>query len=92
MTFQTDGLLVIGELPNEEHYPCLVCREVPDRVYVDLFTPEPSDIPASVASRVGETTLVVTYRLCPRCHKANPGAWKIRLLLLERLKAMTEAQ
>ncbi len=90
LKMQADGFVLIGELPNKEHYPCLVCRDIPDHVHVDLFTPEPSDIPASMASRVGDKTLAITYRLCPRCFKAKLAPWKIRLLLLERVKATVE--
>ena len=87
LKIQTDGFVVIGILPNEEHYPCLVCGQVPGFVFLDLFTPEPKDIPACTASRV-PNTLAMKYRLCPRCHAAKPLPSKIRLLVLERLKAM----
>ena len=86
---QTEGFFVIGDLPNDEHYCCLVCRDVPDRVHVDLFVPEPVDIPASIASRV-PNTLAVPYRLCPRCYRAKPDRWRIRLLVLEKLNAVAE--
>jgi hypothetical protein len=88
---QTDGFVAIGELPNAEHHPCLVCREIPDQVHVDLFTLEPTDIPESIAARV-PNTLAVKYRLCSRCYQARPANWKIRLLLLERLKNMAEVR
>ena len=88
VNLQTDGFVALGEQLNDEHKPCLVCGKIPDSVHVDLFTPEPRDIPASLASRVGEKTLAITYRLCPRCFNAKPRPWKIRLLLLERMKGM----
>ena len=90
MKMQTEGFFVIGELPNLEHYCCLVCRDVPDRVHVDLFVPEPRDIPESIASRVPKT-LAVPYRLCPHCYRAKSNRWRIRLLVLEKLNAMMEA-
>lgn len=89
MKIQTEGYIALGDLPNEERYRCLVCGEVADRVWVDLFVPEPSDIPTSLA-RPDSKTLVLPYRLCLRCHKDRPDARKIRLLMVERLKAMTE--
>jgi hypothetical protein len=81
MEFQTDGFVAVGDLPNDEGNPCLVCRCVPDRVWQDLFTPEKGDISFSVPDG---KTLAVTYRLCPRCAE-KPDPWKIRLLILERL-------
>jgi hypothetical protein len=89
LKMQTDGFVVIGMLPNEEHYPCLICGEIPDFVYVDLFTPEPKEIPAAIASRVANT-LAMKYRLCLRCHEAKPLPSKLRQLALERLKALGE--
>jgi hypothetical protein len=89
MEMQTEGFIAMGDLPNEERYPCLMCRNVPDRVRVDVFVPEPSDIPGSV-SLPNSKALVFLYRLCPRCYETKPDAWKIRLLMLERLTAMTE--
>ena len=87
---QTDGYVVIGVLPNDEHYRCLVCGCVPDRVHQDLFVPEPGEVPASIASRADKRQVVVLYRLCPHCYKAKPRPWKIRLLMLEKINAMTE--
>jgi hypothetical protein len=84
MKMQTEGFVALGELPNDERYPCLVCRCVPDVVMVDLFALEPEDVPASVAVPDSKT-LAVTYRLCPRCFKTKPDPWKLRLLVLERL-------
>jgi hypothetical protein len=55
---------------------------------VDLFTPDKSDIPPALATRVSTKTLAITYRLCPSCYEAKPAKWKIRLLLLESIKAM----
>jgi len=92
LKMQTDGFVVMGELPNDDHIPCLVCGKIPDSVHVDLFTPEPRDVPVSIASRVGGKTLAITYRICPSCFKAKPRPWKIRLLLLERMKGMVEGQ
>lgn len=83
MTIQTDGF-VLGDLPNEEHYRCLMCGEIPRRVHVDVFVPEPGDIPVSP---LDFRNMVLPYRLCPRCHGTKPEPWKIRLLLLERLSA-----
>jgi len=91
LKIQTDGFVVIGILPNEEHYPCLVCGQVPGFVFLDLFTPEPKDIPASIASRVSNT-LAMKYRLCLRCHEAKPLPSKIRRLVLARLKALGEVE
>lgn len=87
MTFkiQAEGFFAIGDLPIDEHHRCLLCRKAPDRVHEDLFVLERCDIPASIASRI-PNILVVQYRLCPNCDKAKPAPWKIRLLLLERLK------
>src|SRR5689334_21257786 len=48
MEIQTESYIVLGGLPNEERYHCLICGCTPDRVMVDLFVPEPKDIPASV--------------------------------------------
>lgn len=88
---QTDGFVVTGVLLNEEHYPCLVCGEIPDFVHVDLFTPEPSDIPEPFAVRVpNPLTLAIKYRLCAHCYKAKPEPWKMRLLLLARVEGMVE--
>jgi hypothetical protein len=89
---QTDGFVAIGEMPNGEQYPCLVCRQIPQSVHVDLFALDPSVTPTPLAIPAGEKTLVVTYRLCPSCYKAKPGPWKVRLLVLERLKARVEGQ
>ena len=86
---QTDGLIALGDLPNEENYPCLICRTRPDRVMVDLFVPEPNEIPASFPLPESKT-LVLPYRLCLACHKAKPGEWKIRLLMLERLNTLAK--
>src|SRR5262249_38733125 len=69
---QTDGYVVVGIFKNEDHYPCLICRDTPDMVWQDLFIPEPSDIPPSFAA-VESQTLVMPYRLCPQCHDAKPG-------------------
>ena len=88
---QNDGFFVVGVLPNEEHYCCLVCRTIPDRVHVDLFVPEPRDIPALIASRT-TNTLAVPYRLCPRCYEAKPAQWQIRLLVLEKLNAIAKEE
>lgn len=84
MDTQTEGFIALGELPNDEHYPCLICRRIPDVVMVDLFVPEPNDIPQSLVLRSSKA-LVLPYRLCPRCSKTKPDPWKIRLLMLERL-------
>ncbi len=87
--FQTDGYIVVGELRNEERYRCLICRNVPEVVRVDIFVPQPAEIPPSL--RVPEArTLVMPYRLCPQCHEAKPDFWKIRLLMLERLNALVK--
>jgi len=82
---QTDGLVSLGWLPNENRYPCLVCGTVPDVVMVDLFVPESEDINFPVPEG---KTLVLPYRLCEQCHHAKPDAWKIRLLILGRLHAV----
>jgi hypothetical protein len=82
---QTEGFVVIGVLPNEERYPCLICGDVPEPIWQDLFPVDPGDIPESLPLPAG-TNLVVTYRLCPSCHKSKPDPWKIRLLILARLK------
>jgi hypothetical protein len=87
MQMQTEGFVALGDLPNDEHYPCLICRKVPERVMVDLFIPEPSDIPSAVQWPTSKT-LVMPYRLCPQCHNAKPAPWKIRLLILERLNKL----
>jgi hypothetical protein len=89
---QTDGFVPIGEMPNEQLLPCLLCKQIPDRVHVNLFGLEANDIPASLVLQVGEKTLAITYRLCPSCYRIKPGVWKIRLLILERLKARVEGQ
>jgi hypothetical protein len=89
MKIQTDGFLAVGDLPNDEHVPCLVCRCVPDRVWQDIFCPEPGDIPSSFVAH-GSKTLVMTYRLCPGHAKVAP--WRIRLLMLERLNVMASGQ
>jgi hypothetical protein len=86
MKIQTEGFVAVGDLPNHEHYPCLACGHVPDRVMVDLFVPDLEDIPPTFAVPDSKT-LAVTYRLCPRCAEHKPAPWKIRLLLLERLNA-----
>jgi hypothetical protein len=84
MKIQTDGFVAVGDLPNDEGNPCLVCRCVPDRVWQDLFLVAPEDVPASVAAVVPDSkSLAVTYRLCPGHSKVAP--WRIRLLILERL-------
>ncbi len=85
---QTDGYLVFGILPNDEHDQCLICGEIPDFVHIDIFTPEPRDIPTCISSRIGEKTFGIKYRLCPRCFKAKPRPSKIRRFLLEGIKAM----
>ena len=87
MKMQTEGFVALGEMPNDDRYPCLICKQVPDSVVVDLFIPEPKDIPPTMPL---PGTLAVTYRLCPRCHKAKPEPWKIRLLVLERLRRMMQ--
>lgn len=89
---QTDGFVVVGVLPNEEHHRCLVCGKIPEDIHVDVFTPNKSDIPPSIATHVSTKTLALTYRLCPSCYKAKPDQWKLRLLLLERLEAMVEGE
>ena len=86
MEIQTEGFIVVGELPNDEHYHCLICRQVPDVVMVDVFVPDPKDIPLSIAVALPDSgTLVLPYRLCPQCSKPKPDPWKIRLLMLERM-------
>jgi hypothetical protein len=87
MKIQTEGFIALGELSNEGHYHCLLCRRVPDVVIVDLFVPGPKDVPPCFALPDSKT-LVLPYRLCPRCSKAKPDPWRIRLLMLERLNAM----
>jgi hypothetical protein len=87
MEIQTESYIVLGDLPNEERYHCLICGCTPDRVMVDLFVPEPKDIPASVPLP-NSKTLVMPYRLCPRCAKAKSAPWRIRLLILERLNVI----
>ena len=87
MKMQTEGFIVLGDLPNDERYSCLICRCVPERVMVDLFVPENQEIPASLPVP-DSRELVLPYRLCPKCHETKPGPWKIRLLMLERLNAM----
>ena len=87
MEMQTDGFVVLGDLPNDERFPCLVCKCVPERVMVDFFVPEEKDIPAE-AKVPDLKTLALPFRLCPQCHKAKPDQWKIRLLMLERLNAL----
>jgi hypothetical protein len=89
MKIQTEGFLALGDLPNDEHYRCLICRAVPSRVHVNFLVPEQGDIPAISA---GSRTVILPYRLCPRCHETNPDPWRIRLLLLERLNARPEAR
>lgn len=84
MKIQTEGFVALGELTNDERYPCLVCKRVPDVVMVDLFVVEPKDVPPPVPLPASKT-LAVTYRLCPRCFTDKPDPWKIRLLILERL-------
>jgi hypothetical protein len=89
MQIQTEGFIALGEMPNDEHYPCLICKRIPDEVIVDLFVPEPKEIPPSSVKLPESTqTLVLPYRLCPRCSQAKPKAWEIRLLMLERLNAI----
>ena len=88
--FQTDGYIVVGIFKNDEdHYPCLICRDIPEMVWQDIFVPEPPDIPPSFPLPERKT-LVMTYRLCPQCHDAEPDEWKIRLLMLERLNAIAK--
>lgn len=88
--FQTDGFIVVGIFKNDEdHYPCLICRDIPEMVWQDIFIPEPSEIPQSLALPASKT-LVLPYRLCPQCHDVKPDLWKIRLLVLERLNAIAE--
>jgi hypothetical protein len=85
VNIQTEGFVAVGKLPNDERYPCLVCRCIPDEVLVDLFVPEPKDIPPSFVMPGGKT-LAITYRLCPGHAKVAP--WRIRLLMLERLHVL----
>ena len=87
MQLKTEGLIVLGAVPNEEGFQCLICRAVPDRVIVDLFVPDEKDIPSSL-SVPDSKALALPYRLCPRCFKTKPGGWKIRLLMLERLNVL----
>jgi hypothetical protein len=87
MKLQTEGYIPLGDLPNDERYPCLLCRCVPERVMTNVFVPEPKDIPSSVKLADGRT-LVMPYRLCPQCFKVKADPWKIRLLMLERLNAL----
>lgn len=91
MKIQTDGFVAIGGLPNDERYPCLVCKCVPESVIADLFIPDPEDIPSSIPVQ-DLKTFVMLYRLCPRCAKNRPAPWKLRLLLLERLNIVTGRQ
>ena len=84
---QTDGYVVVGILKNEDQYSCLICRDIPDMIWQDLFLPEPNEISPSFPVPESKT-LVMPYRLCPQCHDARPGDWKIRLLMLERLNAI----
>jgi hypothetical protein len=91
MKMQTDGFIAVGDLPNDERYPCLVCKCVPERVMTDLFVPESKDIPESV-QLPDARTLVIPYRLCPKCAAAKLDRWKIRLLMLERLNALAGSQ
>jgi hypothetical protein len=88
MKIQTDGFVVIGELLNNERRPCPICREIPDRVRVELLGPEPSEVPACLS--VPDKTLTLLYRLCPRCYEAKPDAWIIRLLVLARVTTIAE--
>ena len=85
---QDDSFLVIGDVPNDEGYRCLVCRAVPDRVWSSVFGPDPKDVPAAIVSKVYPKEVVMPYRLCMKCHESNPTNWKIRLLLLEKLKVL----
>jgi hypothetical protein len=89
---QTDGFVPIGEMSNEERFPCLVCKQVTDRVHVNLFALEANDIPAPLVMKVGKSTLAITYRLCPPCYRAKLGPWKIRLLIIERFKTRLEGR
>ena len=84
---QTDGFVAIGEMPKGEQYPCLVCRQIPQNVHMDLFALQSEDVPTSLALPVGEKILAVTP-----CYQAKPGPWKIRLLILERFKTKVEGQ
>ena len=85
MQIETDGFVVIGDLPNDENYHCLICGRVPDRVFQNLFIPKEEDIPAALNI---PNTLVLPYRLCLPCNKTKPEQWKIRLLVLERLNRL----
>lgn len=87
MKIQTDGFVVIGDLPNDEYYACLICRNIPERIHQDLFVPEPEDIPESFPLPANRG-VVVPYRLCPRCYAAKPDSRRIRLLILERLRVV----
>jgi hypothetical protein len=87
MQLQTGGFIVLGDQPNHEGYRCLICRVIPDRLTVDLFVPEPEDIPPSLVVS-NSKSLVLPYRLCPLCFKAKPDPWKIRLLILGRLNVL----
>ena len=84
MKVQTEGFIVVGDLPNDERYRCLICGYVPGRVWQDLYIPETGEIPATLSLPISKT-LVMPYRLCPTCSKDEPKPWKIRLLMLARL-------
>jgi hypothetical protein len=86
---QTDGFIVVGELRNEQRYPCLICRCIPEIVMVDLFIPEADEIP-SILPLPATRQLVLPYRLCPKCAESKPPDRKIRLLMLERLNVMVD--
>ncbi len=86
MRLQTDGFVPLGELPNDERFHCLICRDVPERIWANLHPLERKDLPKPVAAQA-PNDLAVTYRLCPRCQASEPDAWKIRLLILERMTA-----
>jgi len=88
---QLEDFAVVGELPNHESDPCLMCKQVSETVRTDLFLPEPQDIPSSV--RVPDAKqFAILYRLCPKCAAAKPPRWKIRLLLIDRLKSVAGQQ
>jgi hypothetical protein len=87
---QTDGFVALGEMPNDQRLPCLVCKKILETIVVQIFVPEPDDIPATLRLP-GPKKLVIPYRLCPNCYRDNkPAPWKLRLLILERLNALME--
>ena len=83
MKIQTDGFIVLGPVPNDERFRCLVCRDIPEYIHQNLYEPKANEIPAAL-SVPGSKTVVMLYRLCLRCHAAKPDPRKIRLLVLER--------